>query len=325
MTLNTYTATEIGQCAIAGIKYALAIGGHVARYTAADFLPGHGGKAYLRIPGALTARSRDLRDETTAVVFDKIAENRISVDLTKHLVSGVALGDAELTLDLKDFVKQVLLPQTDAIADGIEKVLADVLDGVTATDASDGYNEAAPAALFTKGRRALRDRGVDVANEKLVAFVGGNIVDALLDSGALDFSKTGDADALRQGTLGRIHGFTAVETSRGIGADEVVFTTASGIYLATAAPVVPEGANFGETVTKDGLTVRYLRDYDASTLRDRSVVSTFVGAGITPLYEVQRDYDTGEATVSDVEGGAVVKLTTAAPEDIEDDDNIEEG
>lgn len=311
MGLNTYTAEEIGAVALRLADTGLVLGANVARYTDGDYLSGHGGKAWLKIPGAVTARARGLRDETTAVTFDRINESRISIDLDTHLVSAVALGDAEYSLDLQSFSRQVLRPQVDSIVDGIEAKVANVLDGIDATDESAGYDEAKPSAIFTKGRRALRARGVDVANERLVAFVGGNVVDALLDSGSLDFAKTGDSDALRKGALGRIAGFECIETARGVGADEVVFATKSGVYLATKAPAIPEGANFGAVVSEQGLSLRYLRDYSAEHLRDRSVTSVFCGAGISPLYDVQRDQATGAATVTEVEGGAVVKLATA--------------
>ncbi|WP_396658386.1 hypothetical protein [Microbacterium sp.] len=310
MAFNTYTADEIGLVAVKLADAGLALGQNVARYTDADFASGSGGKAYLKVPGALTARARTLRDKTTAVVFDEIAEDRVSVDLSTHLVSAVKVGDAELSLDVRDFSAQVLKPQVDAIVDGIETAIGDAIADVEATDVSDKYDDEAPAKLFTLGRRALRDRGIDVANEALVAYVGGNVVDALLDSGALDFSKTGDAEALRKGSIGRIAGFQCVESGR-IDADQIVFATKTGIFLATMAPAIPEGANFGAVVREEGIAMRYLRDYSADYLVDRSVVSTFVGAGIAPLYDVQRDYDTGEAAVEEVDGGAVVKLDTA--------------
>lgn len=310
MGYNNYTADEIGAVAVALADKGLVLGANVARYADGDFLPGHGGKAYLRVPGAVTARSRALRDTTTAVVFDRLSEDRISVDLNNHLLSGVVIGDAELSLDIRDFAKQVLAPQADAVVDGIETAVAKVIDEVNAEDMSADYLPGDPQKIFTRARRALRDRGVDLATERLLAFVGGNVVDALLDSGALDFSKTGDADALRSGTVGRVRGFETVESGR-IGADEIVLTTASGIYLATSTPAIPDGVNFGSIVRDKGLALRYLRDYDPSTLQERSIVSTFVGAGIAPLYDVQRDATTGKTTVTSVAGGAVVKFATA--------------
>ncbi|MDY0982687.1 P22 phage major capsid protein family protein [Microbacterium sp. CFBP9023] len=312
MAYNTYTPEQAGEVALAAISTSLDLARHVRRYTEADFAPGTGGKAYLRIPSALTARARSLRDTSTAVVFDELIERRTSVDLSTNLVSAVKIGDAELRLDITDFTKQVLRPQGESIADGIDNALAALLSGITASTDPTGYDAAKPTDLFVKGRRALRAKGVDVANSDLVAFVGGAVIDDLLLSGALDFAKTGDANALRSGSAGRIAGFEVAETSRGIEDDEIVFTTRTGLYVATVAPEVPNGVAFGTVTAKDGLSVRYLRDYDATHLTERSVASVFVGTGISPLYDVERDYDTHAATVTPVDGGAVVKVSTSA-------------
>ena len=312
MAFNLYTPEQAGEVTLGLISAKLDIARHVRRYTEADFAPGTGGKAYLRIPSALTARARSLRDNSTAVVFDELIEKRTSVDLSTNLVSAVKIGDAESRLDLTDFSKQVLRPQGESIADGIDNALAGLLTGITASTAPSGYDALKPADVFVKGRRALRARGVDVANSDLVAFVGGAVIDDLLLSGALNYDKTGDANALREGATGRIHGFEVVETSRGIAEDEIVFTTRTGIYVATVAPDVPNGVPFGHVTAKDGLAVRYIRDYDSTHLTERSVASVFVGTGISPLYDVERDYDTHAATVTAVEGGAVVKVSTSA-------------
>lgn len=311
MALNSYTATEIADLAAAGVATGVDLATHVKRYEDKDFLNGHGGHAFIRIGAALTAASRDLRDGDTAVIFDELNEKRISVDLTTHLVSAIKMTDAEYSLDLQDFAAQVMVPQSDSIADGIDKKVSDLLAGITAATPGKAYSATKPQDLFVQARRALRAKGVDVANEKLVAFVGGNIVDDLLTSGSLDFSKTGDADALRNGSAGKVMGFTVVETARGVADSEAVFTTASGVYVATRVPAIPEGVTFGAVSAKDGLRVRVIRDYDPSTLSERSIVSTFVGAGISPLYDVTRDYTTRTTTVSEVEGGAVVKFATS--------------
>jgi len=310
MALNTYTAQEVGDVTARLVDTGLHLANHVSRLTDSDFAEAHGGHAYFRVPTVLTARARDLRDVSTQMVFDRLNEARVSVDLTTDLVSGVRIGDAEYSLDLQDYSRQVLRPQTDSIADGIDAALADVLAGIDAVETS--FDPTTPARLFTEGRRALRNIGVDVANEPLVAFVGGNVIDALLDSDALDFAATGDANALRAGSIGRVRGFEVVETARGITADEVVFAPRNGLYVATVAPKVPEGVTFGASTNIEGVAVRYLRDYDSNTLSDRSIVSVFVGAGVSPFYDVARDEVTGTATATPVEGGAVVKFTTTA-------------
>lgn len=162
---------------------------------------------------------------------------------------------------------------------------------------------------------------MDVSGSDLVALVGASVVDDLLDSGALDFSKTGNSEALQNGSLGRIRGFQTIESSR-IADDEVIFMTATGVYLAHRAPDLPQGAAFGAKVSGNNLSLRYLRDYDVTHVQDRSLVDAFVGAGIMPLYNITRTEDSGSegdtgftaghATVTEVPGGAVVKIDTAS-------------
>jgi hypothetical protein len=304
-----HTPAQLGEVAIGLANSGFRLGQYVTRYTDKDFRAGGGRTAYLAVPGALTARSRALDDVTSSIVLDEITEQSSPVSLASHYYSAVPIGDAELTLEIQDFGRQVLAPQVDSIVDKVEKSIADAIAGVTPTGAT--YSSAAPSSAFVRGRRELRNRGVDVAVEPLVAFVGGNVVDDLLETESLSYAKTGSADALRKGSLGALHGFELVE-SGSIGADEIVFTTRSGLYIATRSPIVPEGASFGAIVQKDGLSMRYLRDYDATKLVDRSVVSTFGGAGISPLYDVTRNYETGETTIDAVPGGAVVKFDTAA-------------
>lgn len=307
---NRYTPEAAAEVAIGLVDNGLILGADATHYTDGLFAAPGGGRISLRVPGALTARSRALRDKTTAITLDEIVENVVPVDLTGQRYSAVRVSDAELSLDITDFAKQVLLPQSDAIIEGLEHDLAEVLDGID-PEAGITYSNTDPAAVFIQGRRALRARGVDVANSDLVAYVGGNVADDLLGSGALAFDKTGDANALRNGSLGRVHGFRAIETAR-IGDDEVVFTVKGGLYIATRAPQVPLGAGFGATINKDGIALTYVRDYDASVLSDRSIVSVFSGVGVSPLYDVTRNHATGATSVAEVEGGAVIKVDAAA-------------
>src|SRR5690606_2192927 len=69
-------------------------------------------------------------------------------------------------------------------------------------------------------------------------------------------------------------GFTIV-TSHSIPADFAIAFHRSAFVFANVAPVVPEGAVSGRSVAEGGIAMRYLRDYDPTYLRDRSVVSSF--------------------------------------------------
>jgi hypothetical protein len=257
---------------------------------------------------------------TTSIVLDSLTESQEPVKLNVHAYSAVGLSEYDLSLGLQDFSKQVLLPQVDAVVNKIETAIEVTLSGLT-EDTTIAYDPTDPVKVFSAGRRALSNKGIDVSSADLVAIVGANIVEDLFDSGALDFDKTGAADALRSGTIGRVRGFEAIESGR-VGDDEVIFMTRTSLYLAHRAPAVPLGATYGETVIQDEISLRYLRDYDVTKTQDRSLVSTFVGVGVMPLYKVERTEDVGKqgdvgyvagsAVVTEVAGGAVVKVITTA-------------
>lgn len=315
-----YTPTQVAEVALALAETQYRLANVVRRFGENDFRPGRGETVYLNVPGALTAHSRSLTDTETAIVLDSLTEAQEPVSLDVHAYSAVGLSEHDMSLGIEDFARQVLRPQVDAVVEKVESAIEAVISGIAPT-AGIAYSATDPVATFTAGRRALRDRGVDPASADLVAIVGANIVDDLLDSGALDYARTGSPDALRAGSLGRIRGFEAIESSR-VADDEVVFMHRDSLYLAHRAPAVPQGASFGQTVNGEGaIGLRYLRDYDVAFTRDRSMVSTFVGAGILPLYKVTRTDDTGvqgdagfvagSATATEVAGGAVVKVDTA--------------
>jgi hypothetical protein len=317
---NPYTPQQIGEVAVGLATSGFRLAKVVAKFGPNDFKEGRGDTVFLNVPGALTAHSRSLGEVTTSIVLDSLTESQEPVKLNVHAYSAVGLSEYDLSLGLQDFSKQVLLPQVDAVVNKIETAIEVTLSGLT-EDTTIAYDPTDPVKVFSAGRRALSNKGIDVSSADLVAIVGANIVEDLFDSGALDFDKTGAADALRSGTIGRVRGFEAIESGR-VGDDEVIFMTRTSLYLAHRAPAVPLGATYGETVIQDEISLRYLRDYDVTKTQDRSLVSTFVGVGVMPLYKVERTEDVGKqgdvgyvagsAVVTEVAGGAVVKVITTA-------------
>ncbi|PCE15912.1 hypothetical protein AUC47_10325 [Microbacterium sp. SZ1] len=316
---NTFQtdAVAVGDVAIRLALGNLHLGEVAQRFDSSDFVAGRGDTVYLTVSGALTAHGRALDDVTNAIISERLSELREPIKLATHAYSSVILSEADLSLDILDLGKQVLTPQAAAVAAKIEKALADVVKDIT-TDASITFDEANPVTLFTKGRAALRAKGIDVAGEPLVALVGSTVYDALLDSGALDADKLGgDASALAKGAVGALRGFEVIEDASGAAPDEVVFMTKRGsLYLANRAPEVPTGVT-GNKSTHEGFELRTIQDYDATYTAQRSVLSTFVGAGILPAYKATRtedvaiqgaeDFMAGTVTLSPIPGGATVK------------------
>jgi hypothetical protein len=75
-----------------------------------------------------------------------------------------------------------------------------------------------------------------------------------------------------------------VVTSNYLTAKSAIVFNEDAFTFVTRAPVVPDGATFGQGASYSGLSMRWLRDYDPAYLRDRSIVSSLVGAKeVSPL------------------------------------------
>lgn len=245
---------------------------------AAEFNAGKGATVDVRIPATLTARTRTLTDGT-AITLDDLTETTQPVSITEHAYSAVKVTDADLTLNIAEFGRQVLSPQSLAVAERVENVVVTTMQGVAETVALDtGYAAATPEKTFVAARKLLRDMGSPMNG--LVAAVGTQIYADLLNAGALkDAGQSGSSGALRDAIAGRVAGFTVIESNR-LGAAEIVFYHRDAVTLVLRAPIVPAGVSFGASVSDHGTAMRWIRDYDASILADRSIVSTFIGAKV---------------------------------------------
>lgn len=278
MANTFYTPEAVARLAIALVTDDMVLASTVNRDFEADFGGGKGDTVNVRVPAVLTGRTRGLA-ATDAITVDSITESSVPVALTEHAYSAVRLSDADLTLNLEDFGRQVLAPQTLAIAEYIEDTVVEQMQSVAQhTTIAFGSDV---AATFADARKALRDMGVPSGN--LYAAVGTGIAADILKSDL--FRKVdwaGTDGALREAVIGKIHGFTVIESNR-LAEDEAVFYHTAAFTLAVRAPRVPEGVTYGASVSANGFAARQIRDYDPTTLADRSVVSTFIGAAVMPL------------------------------------------
>src|SRR5690606_28879520 len=93
---------------------------------------------------------------------------------------------------------------------------------------------------------------------------------------------SGSDSALRQAVIGRLYGFTFVE-SNALDAGTACAYHSSGVAFANRIPATPRGVVDSATSTVQGVGLRQISQYQADKLSDASVVSTFAGAGI--VYE----------------------------------------
>jgi hypothetical protein len=271
---NTFVdPTSVVRLGLALVVQDLVLAATMNRDYEADFGGGKGATVNVRVPAVLAARDRGLHD-TGAITADEILEDTVPVSITGAVYSAVFVDDADLTLSVEDFGRQVLAPQVLAVVENLEDKGVAAMQAVAETT-SIAYDAAAPEKTFTAARKALRDLGIPASG--LFAAVGTGIYADLLDAKAItDASQSGSTGALREATVGRVRGFEVVESNR-LADKEMVFYHRSAFTLAIRAPKVPDGVSFGESKAEKGFAMRWIKDYDSMTTRERSVVSTFVG------------------------------------------------
>ena len=252
----------------------------VTQYGLADFKGAKDDTITIRVPALLTAREYEWRTRAQPIVMDELEELGVPLALDKHPYSAVAITDEELTLDITDFAKQVLQPQIDAVAARLEEYIATAMAGADTDHADIAYAEDPDAAGFynalVDARAALNAARIPMAGRVVV--VGSAVEAAALKENAFrDVSQSGSPGALRDATLGQVAGFTVVSSSS-VDDDFAMAFHKSAFAFGNVAPAVPAGAAFGSSQSKDGLALRWIRDYDTMYARDRSFVSSFAGA-----------------------------------------------
>lgn len=328
MANTFYTPEQVAKVAVALASEESYLSALISRNFEQDLFGGggRGRTVNVKVPTALVGRSRGLDDVTNKIVLDTISETTVPITLGRHAYSAVGLSEGERNLDLTNFSAQVLKPQMEAVVWDIEDEIRAALQALT-LDTSIAYDAAAPSKTFTAIRKVLRDRGVPTSN--LVTVVGTQVYADLLDAKEItDASQSGSTEALREGNVGKVRGFTVVEHAD-LAEGEICAFHRDAFTLAVRAPSVPEGASFGAQVSERGFNLRYLRDYDADVTQDRSIVSTFVGVKAMPFYKVTREgsqssgltapdgvQKVGTATVTAVPEGAAFRMSITDTEPV---------
>jgi hypothetical protein len=231
-------------------------------------------------PSIATARDYDFRGRTGPIVLDDIYQSggSIPIKLTTHVVSATGLEDEHFTLDDLGFATEVLSPQVESV---VSRVESKALAGFRALHPKHTLTVAAsddPHLVATESKRLMDGDKVAPFSGR-VFLVGTDIAAAWLASQRLTEANLSDSvtPALRDAVIGRLSG-SPVVVHNGLDAAEGYYMHSSGLVLGSVAPDVPRGAVTGNAgVGKRGIAARWLQDYDANYLRDRSIVSTFLG------------------------------------------------
>lgn len=236
----------------------------------------------LRDGSIATARDYDFRGRSGPIVLDDIYQTggNIPVRLNTHVVSATGLEDEHFTLDDLSFASDVLAPQVTSVVDSVEAKALSAIRNTTSIKHSISFDETEdPHNVAVESKRLMDSEKVAPYSGR-VFVVGNNIAAAFRASDRLSrFDSVGleGTPALRDAVIGSLSGSPVVEHN-GLGPNEGYYLHGTSFVLANAAPDVPRGAVTGNSgIGRRGISVRWIQDYDANFLRDRSIVSTFLG------------------------------------------------
>jgi len=271
------TAQGISKVAIQFLRRQLALPRTVTMVPGEEFSGSNGDTITLRVPLAMSARTQASRG--AALTADTNSEVGVDVAMS-HKYSLRNLSDQEVEFDIEDFARQITLPQTEAVAIGVEDVLISVMNGLAADDSvyelaltpSDSDTIACILAI----REELGSKFVPMTDRYLA--VSSEIATRLLSVDQfVKANEAGSTDALRNAVIGRIYGFEVVE-SPGLTAGTLLGYHKSAFALAIRQPKAPRGASSSAGASAQGIGMRQVFQYDASTAQDQSLLSTFAGA-----------------------------------------------
>lgn len=257
----------------------------VNRQAQQDFQGRVGDTINVRKPASFTSRTYTdtLRTAGTPIVVDDATETSIPIVLNNHIYSAAAVTDEQLSLTITDFGQQVLQPQIAAVAIGAENALAAVMNALAGGLTTGAISTSTAPTLNTTllaARKQLNQANVPFENRYLA--VSPDVEQFILADQTIQmvrYNTTGDSPntALREAQIGRLYGFQVV-VSNALTANTAVAYHQDAFAFVSVAPVVPDGATFGQGASYAGIGMRWLRDYDAAFLRDRSIVSMLAGA-----------------------------------------------
>ena len=275
-----WTAEQAARSTLAALRWLTALPRTVRQDFSQEFLAGRGQTINVRKPvtagdaRTYTAENRANRD---AIEFNELDQQWVPVLMDTQVYNAVRLPDDFATFDLESLEQQVLVPQAESVVDVLANPLIAQMIGIESEDGlTIGAGGQGPLEVATRARRILNARKVPFANRFLA--VGSGLAEQYVNLKELtDVSASGSDGALREGTIGRLRGFTVIEDPAlpdyfGVGYHRDAFAHV------TRPSRQPDGAAMSATIAADGFALRWIQHYNATQLEDQSVVDTFVGA-----------------------------------------------
>lgn len=218
-------------------------------------------------------------DEFTGEIrVQEATESGVEVKMDKLLDVSISVTAKQMTMDIKDFSAQILVPAMQAFADKIDKYLI-------ALEAEATHRVPHASGVFANtdmiaARKCLVENAAPLADRR---FVVGATAEADLLNNELFVSaeKVGDAGtALREASLGRKYGMDCYVdqniTKTGDYTPAIAFHK-NAMALVTRPLALPMGAAKAAYVNYDGFALRVVYGYDMKTKTDTVSIDMLCG------------------------------------------------
>lgn len=241
----------------------------VHRDYSGEFVAGVGDTITIRKPATFEAK-----EYAGSITVQDANETGVPVKMDKHLDVSFAVTSKQLSMEIEDFSKQLLVPAMQAFADKVDQYLlglkSEITNTVPATAAA--QNDVIDArAYLTKAAAPLTER----------RFVYGSDMETKLLKTDLFTSaeKVGDeGTALREASLGRKYGmdFYVDQNADTVGISGMAFHKNAFAFV-TRPLAIPQGAAKAAIVDFDGFGLRVVQGYDLNTKTDTISIDMVCG------------------------------------------------
>ena len=245
----------------------------VHRDYSSDFVGAVGDTITIRKPATFVANEYD----GSKITVQDATESAVPVVMNKHLDVSFAVTAKQMTLNIADFSKQLLVPAMQAFADKVDKLLIALEAEATHRHAhTDGA--IAPADMIA-ARKFLTENAAPLSDRR---FVVGATAEADLLSNELFVSaeKTGDTTGLREASLGRKFGmdcYVDQNVAKSGGYVPSIAFHKNAMALVTRPLALPNGAAKAAIVNYDGFGLRVVYGYDMNTKTDTISIDMLCG------------------------------------------------
>lgn len=244
-----------------------------------EFVDGVGDTITIRKPAKFEAKEYN----GSTIDVQNATEEGVAVKMDKHLDVSFAVSSKDMTMNIKDFSEQLLVPAMQAFNDKIDKYLIALAETDVTQRVDSASGDITPDKIID-ARKFLVDAAAPNSDRRFV--VGSQAeADLLKNPLFVEADKVGDeGTALREASLGRKFGmdfFTdqniAKTTSGSNDYTPSIAFHKNAFALVTRPLALPAGAAKSAIVNYDGFGLRVVYDYDINKKTDTISIDMLCG------------------------------------------------